>query len=104
MGKLSQIVPFFSDFLPFPIKFTFLFYAFPKMFFWQFLTIPHFPHFPPFFHFPHISQAPAAGRLIRLQLTRKPLVFIHFHYSCPSSQALGLQTLQVRQWGRVAPP
>ena len=44
---LSQFVPFFYDFYPISEFYTF-FSTFPRMYFWQSLTIPHFPPFPPF--------------------------------------------------------
>ena len=87
-GKLSKIVLFCPIFLLFPINFTLFFIHFPKCIFGNFSQFPTFPHFPPFppnfplfssffpsfpiFPFSPFFQAPAAARLIRLQLTRKP--------------------------------
>ena len=85
MGKLSKIVPAFSDFPPISFQFHAFLIHFPKSL-WQFLTIPHFPpsppplsphppifrfspHFPSFFHFPHFSKP----LRLRLQLARKPV-------------------------------
>ena len=59
-GNLSQVVPFFSDFLPFPTNFT----HFPYNSWNVFLAVSHntpippiFPHFPPFPSiFPHFPQ------------------------------------------------
>ena len=48
MGKVSKIVPFSPIFLPFPIN-SHIFHTFPEMYFWQFLTTPHFSPFPPIF-------------------------------------------------------
>ena len=47
--KLSHFSPIL---LPFPTNFTLL-CTFPRKYFWQFLTVPHFPPFPP--HPPPIS-------------------------------------------------
>ena len=59
MGKLSKIVSFFSDFPPNFLSISHMFYMFPKMYFRQFLTIPHFPPFPPIPpHFPSFSPIP----------------------------------------------
>ena len=53
MGKLSQIVSFFSDFPPISYEFHTFFRHFPLGVFGTFSYFPISPHFPPFFHCPH---------------------------------------------------
>ena len=56
MGNLSHFSPTSPDFLPVSQQFPTFFSTFPTMYFWQFLTIPHFPPFPPFYPIsPHFA-------------------------------------------------
>ena len=92
VGKNGELVPNRPIFLPFSSHFqpiSHICSTFPRLYFWQFLTIPHCPpfppispHFPPFSMSPQFShfaaifpfspffRAPAASRLIQLRLAR----------------------------------
>ena len=96
MGKVSKYVPFFSDFPSISYQFHVFFVHFPKCTFDNFSQFPILLHFPPisriFSHnlpFPPNSafspffHASAVGRLIRLQLTRKP---DKAHERCPQCE------------------
>ena len=56
LRKMSQIVPFFSDFSPVSYQFRTFFMYFSQGIFGNFPQFPIFPHFPPFFHFPYFSS------------------------------------------------
>ena len=67
-GEIIQNSPTFLRFPSYFQSISHLFYTFPKIYFWQFLTISPFPSCPPFPpippppQFPPFPQAPAAGR------------------------------------------
>ena len=57
MGKFLPNRPMFHQFSSCFLSKSHIFYTFPKGFFWQFLTIPHFPSISPHVPgFPHFSM------------------------------------------------